>query len=207
MDHERQRHDGCRQKAGGEERRDRGVGDAAVDDHRQARRHQDAHPGRGGDDRAGVAAAVALALHRRDHHRADGGRIGIGRSGDAGEEDHRDDHDVAEAAAAVTDEHARERHQPLRDAAGLHQLSGENEERNGEEREIVDAGEDAARHDPQRRAFVDRKTGDGRAAEREGDRNAGQHEHHEQDGRGRHCGGSCTSRIWPVGRRIRWTAR
>jgi hypothetical protein len=92
--------------------------------------------------------AVALPLHRLDHHRADRGGIGIGRARDAGEENHRDQNHVAQPAADVPYQHARETDQPLRNASRLHQLAGENEERDRQQRKVVDAAEDAAGDDP-----------------------------------------------------------
>ena len=83
----------------------------------------------------------------------------------------------------MSDQDARERHQPLRNAAGLHQLAGQNEERNGEQRKVVDAAEDPARDDPQRRAFIEPQAHQRRAAERKGDRNAHNDESDEQDER------------------------
>jgi hypothetical protein len=88
--HRRGGHDQGRQEARREQGGDRGIGDAAVDPHGQTGRHQDSHARRGGDDCSGMRPAVALPLHRLDHHRADRGGIGVGRARDAGKENHRD---------------------------------------------------------------------------------------------------------------------
>ena len=85
---------------------------------------------------------------------------------------HRDQDHVAEAAADMADQHARQCHQPPRDASGLHQFAGEDEERDGEQRKIVDAGKDPARHDAQRRAFDEPQAGERCRPERKRDRDA-----------------------------------
>ena len=76
----------------------------------------------------------------------------------------------------MADQDASERHQPVRDAAGLHQLAGKNKEWNGEQRKIVDATERAACHDTQRRAFEQPQADKRRRAKRKGNRHAGKHE-------------------------------
>ena len=103
MNHQCRRHNKGWQEARREQRGNRGVGDASVDDHRQARWHQNAHSRRGGHDGTGMTGAVALALHRGDHDRSDGRGIRIGRAGYAREENHRDHDHVAEAAAYMSD--------------------------------------------------------------------------------------------------------
>ena len=103
---------------------------------------------------------------------------------------------------ASSDQDARERHQPLRDAAGLHQLAGQNEERNREQRKVVDAPEHPAGDDPQWGALIKPQPHQCRGAEREGDRDAHDDEGSEQDERRRHFGSPRTSRMWTVGARM-----
>src|SRR5262249_34284578 len=128
-------------------------------------------------------------------------------------------HDIAETAADMADQHARQRHQPLRDATSLHQLAGENEEWNGEQREVVDAAEHPTGDDPQRRAFVEPQADERRSPQCKGNRNTDEDEGGEERERRRHgCSysppapsagdegawGSRTSRICTQGARMTW---
>ena len=105
--------------------------------------------GAGGEGRA-EAAAVAVGDQRRDQDAGGGGAVGDGRAGDAGEEDVADDGGLGEAAADVADQGAGEAEQALADAALVHEGTGQGEERDGQEREGLEAGDDALGHDGER---------------------------------------------------------
>ena len=207
VEHQCCRHDQGRQEARGKQGGDRRVGDASIDNHGQAGRHENAHPRGGGHQRSRVTRAKSVALHRRDHHRADGGRVRVGRAGDAGKEQHRDQHHVAETAADVTNQHARQCHQPLRDPSRLHQIAGENEERDGEQRKIIDAGEDAARHDAQRRTLDEPQTCERCRPKRKRDRDTCCDEGSKQRECGGHSGSLRMSRMCMLGERMKCIAR
>ena len=85
---------------------------------------------------------IAVAFHRRDQHRPQCRGIGDGRAAQAREQDARQNVDVRQTAPKMTDEHARERHQPPRDVPGVHDLAGQDEQGNRQQRELVDTGED-----------------------------------------------------------------
>ena len=72
----------------------------------------------------------------------------------------------------MPDERPRDRDQALRNSAGLHQLAGEDEKWNREQREAVDRTEGAARNDGERRAFHQHQADRRGGAERERDRHA-----------------------------------
>ena len=133
-------------------------------------------PGDGDVD--GEEPRIAVLDHLRDHHRADRGGVGDGGAGDAAEEGRGEDVDERQPAADPADEDLGEVDQPLGHAALAHDGAGEDEEGNGEEREIVGAVGDLEHHrferqvDPQRRA-------DGGETERIGDRHAERAEERE----------------------------
>src|SRR5690606_6358295 len=70
-------------------------------------------------------------------------RIGDGRTGHAGEDDADEDVDLREAAAEATDEHLAEVEQAVRDAAGVHDVRSQDEQRHRQQHEgIIEPVED-----------------------------------------------------------------
>ena len=163
----------ARQQAGDEEGADR---DAfvlqRVDDHDDRRRDDRPDDRRGGGQRGGVGAVVAGLVHHADHHRARTRGVGQRRARDAREERQPDHVGVAQAAALVADELAREAQQHLGQRAAAHQLGGEDEERHRHQRKAVDAGEGFLQQHEQRIVGAEQQRGQRRQPEREGHRHA-----------------------------------
>ena len=120
-------------------------------------------------------ARIAVLDHLRDHHRADRGGVGDRRARDAAEEGGGQDVDERQAAADEADEDLGEVDEPLGHAAFGHDAAGQDEERDGEQGEIVGAVGDLQHHRLERQ--VDPQGGeDRREPERVGDRHAEQAE-------------------------------
>ena len=94
------------------------------------------------------------------------------RAGDPREEDLRHDHDHRQPAADLPDDRHRQVHDALRDPAGLHQRAGQDEERDREQHERVDAAEDLDRKNDQAHAADAEQVGQRRQGERERQRQA-----------------------------------
>ncbi len=127
------------------ERGDRGVGRHAVDHEGHGRRDDGRDDPARGDQAGGGPHRITVALH---HRQQDGGeRGGVGECGaaHAGHQDGGADGDEAEPAADVADPGLRHLDDAPADAAGVHQLAGEDEERDGQQREAVDAGDEVLR--------------------------------------------------------------
>ena len=123
-------------------------------------------------------ARIAVLDHLRDHHRADRGGVGDRRSGDAAEEGGGEDIHQRQPAANPSDENLGEVDEALRHAAFAHDGAGEDEEGDGEQREIVGTVGDLQHHRFERQ--VDPPGGgDRREAERIRHRHAEQAEHDE----------------------------
>ena len=175
--HQRQAEQETRDGAGEEEvaDRDEAAGGERIDDGVVRGRDQQRLQRAGDGDVDGEEARIAVLDHLRDHHRADRGGVGDRRAGDAAEEGRGEDVDQRQPAADPADEDFGEIDEPLRHAAFAHDGAGEDEEGDGEEREIVGAVGDLQHHrferqvDPQRRA-------DRGEPERIGDRHAEQAE-------------------------------
>ncbi len=181
-----------RQHAGHVQLVDRGVEHPAPDDHQDRRRNDDREDRRHGGDRDREIHVVAFLHLRVDEELGLARRVGGRGSGDAGEEHRQHDVDLREAARQVADHRPRPVEQPVGDAAGVHQVGGEQEERHREQQERVerrehrrdDDGEVEPRIECQRRHAGDRQ--------REGDRYADQQraeqhaEHQRGDESGRH---------------------
>ena len=140
-EHHQQRHHDAGQDAGHEQRADRDVGHHAVDDEGQRRREDRPERRGGGGDADRGLDRVAVVLHRLDLDRADAGGIGDRRARHAGEDHRADDVHVGEAALHPADEREREVVDAVGDAGDVHQVAGEDEERHGEQREALDAGD------------------------------------------------------------------
>jgi hypothetical protein len=97
-------------------------------------------------------------------------------------------------AADPADQRLREAHQAHRDAAGLHQHAGEDEQRDRQQHERVHRLVDLLHDDDHREFAAPRQPGEARRADGEGDRHAEQHEQEEdQDGDGDQAGFSNSS--------------
>ena len=119
---------------------DRGVRHQRVDDHRNRRRNDRPDDGRRRTDRAGVRYRVSsVAGHHGDDDAADADRVGDRRSRHAGEDDVRDDADVAEPTTEPSDEYETEVQQAVGKAPGVHQIGGEDEQ--GDRKQDVTAVE------------------------------------------------------------------
>ena len=180
LDHEGEPHDDARQDAADQQRADRDADGRAVDHHQDRRRDHDAH-GRGAGGEADREALVVAALdHRRVEDAAERRGVGRAAAGDARQEHADDDVHMREPAAQVADHRHGELDEPLGDAADRHHAAGEEEERQRQQREAVDAVEHLLHRDGQRQALlVDHQDRGDR--ERERDRDAD----HERDRRGR----------------------
>src|SRR5699024_6244118 len=91
----------------------------------------------------GDRGLVALPLHARPEGRAHRRGRGDGRAGDGAEQCVGDDVGLGEGAGEATHEHLGRVDQPCGDAAGVHERSGEHEERDRQQREGAGAGEHA----------------------------------------------------------------
>ena len=110
---------------------------AAPDDHQDRRRNDHREHRRHRGDRDREADVVALLDLRLDEDLALARGVGRRRARDAGEEDRQHDVDLREAAREVADQRARQRHQPVGDAADVHQVRGQQEERHRQQDERV----------------------------------------------------------------------
>ena len=108
---------------------------------------------------ASKATALARVLprppRRRNQHRAHRRDIGHLRTGNAGEDDHRQHHHDVEPAANPSDEAFEQRDQTNGHAVRLHQVADEDEERDREQDEIVDAARHLLGEDQSRQRAVD----------------------------------------------------
>ena len=82
---------------------------------------------------AKLARVLAVLRHHLLHQLAGARGVRERRARHAGEDDALHDVDVSEAAAEAPDERVAEAQQPLRDAADVHELGGEDEQRNGQQ--------------------------------------------------------------------------
>ena len=89
--------------------------------------------GRRGQGRREGGGVLAVLGHHLLHELAGGGGVGEGRAGHPGEDDALHDVHVREPAAEAADEGVAESQQPLRDAAGVHELGRQDEQRNGQQ--------------------------------------------------------------------------
>jgi len=155
MDHQEERGQQAGHDPRQEQRAHRGVGDHAVEHHRDRGRHQRPDDAGRAGERAGELGRVAVLLHRLDLEQAEPARVGDRRAGHAGEDQAARHVDVAEPAGEVPDERAREAVDALGHAAGVHGDAGEDEAGHGEQREGIDAAEHAMQHGEIRQCAVD----------------------------------------------------
>ena len=127
--------------AADEQTADGHAGGGAIVDHDDAGGNDDAQQTGGGDDRAGEALAVAPGLHVGGHDAADGG--GGGGSGAADGAEHGAGHHACDGQAAGEGAHqgvGKAQH-PLADAALAHDITGQQEEGDGQQGEGVHAAD------------------------------------------------------------------
>ena len=139
VDHEERRHDQARNDAGHEQLRHRRLREGAVDDHREARRYQDAERAAGRQRACRQRPVVAAAQELRQRHAADRRRRGDARPVDGGE--HRAARDVGLQQAARQPRHqlGKAAVDATAQAAGAQDLGHEHEQRHRGQREHVHA--------------------------------------------------------------------
>ncbi len=170
----------ARDDAGEVERADRHLQHAAPHDHQDRRRDDDRQHRRHRRDRDREREVVAFLDLRLDEDLALARRVGGRRAGDAGEE-HRQQHvDLRQRAGEVADHRSRQRDQPVGDAADVHQVGRQQEERHREQDERVVGLERRVEHDHRRQPRLDEQHRQAGEAEREGDRHAQDHQHEER---------------------------
>ena len=182
---ERRRDQDARPDAGDEQLADGNLRRHGVEDHRDRRRDDHAKLRRSRLKGRREGCGIAVADHRRDQDRAD--REG---GGDAGARYRREDHagqdaGAGEAALDAADDGFGEIHQSGGDAADLHQVAGQDEERDGGQRVAVERDEKLLGDQQQRQVGEARDADHARQPDRDGDGNAEreQHEHGDEDGR------------------------
>jgi hypothetical protein len=136
---------------------------------------------------------VARRLHLRDERRRERRRIGGAGAGEGGEDGAGQHGDMAEPAPDMAHEGTKQPHQRLHHPRAGHQLRHEDVERDGDEGEVADRADEGMRRGVQRLARR-HQPDEGRAADRDEDRDAArqqqceQHAHHDQ---WRHAPPSC----------------
>ena len=190
--HQQSRHDAAQEQI-----TDRGVRHQRVQHHRD-RRRDDRADGRGRrGDRGRITARIAVALgHHLDDDLADTGSVGHGRARHAGEDQARDDVDMAQPALEAAHHANAETQQPLADGAGIHDVGRDDEQRHCQQHEaVVQAIADLLGRDAQILA-LDGQVDDGPDDDGVRDRraNGGQAEQHDQaHGEGeRHVSGAAS---------------
>ena len=185
-DHQHHHHQQAGDDACHEQPADRDVADIAVEDQadrgRNGRRDQRAD----GDGGGRIALAVALGDHRRAQDARLHGRVRDGRAGHAAHQGGEQDRDLRQAARDPADRHHRDLQQAVGDAALVHEMAGEHEERHGEQRETLAHRGDLLHADGQRHGAIDDEEDEAGNAGGEGHRHAHHHEHHEHDGDQQH---------------------
>jgi hypothetical protein len=139
-----------RDDAGHEQGADRGIGRHRVHHHDDGRRDQDAERTGGRDDAGPEAVREACLDHRRQQDGADGHhrrRAGTGYRREQGAGQHAGQ---AETTMPVTDHRGREVDHPFRHPAVGQEVTGQDEERNGHDLELLDAREQLECHGLQR---------------------------------------------------------
>ena len=169
--------------AGHDQADDRGTGQNGVDDQDAGGRAD--QTGRSGSDVRGSGELLVIAgsLLLGEHDAADGDGRGDRRTGQRAEHGVADNVGVGQTARDAADEGLCEVNEFLRDAAGVHQNAGQDEEGNGEQREAVNAGNHLLAGNEggkvDRQGSRDRN--EGRNDQGHGDRDA-QREHQEEAG-------------------------
>ena len=177
-EHDRE-HQG-RQQAAGEQRGDRDAGHRADGDQHEARRNGFGLRAGCGQQRHQIAGLGAALDHFGKQHRRNRGHVGGLRAGNAGDQIHRRDQHILQAATDVTEQAGEEADHGARHAGHLDQQAEEDEQRHRQQDEMAHAFVHSADHDSRRRRRRQRDVGEGRQAERKCDRHCREHHHRHQ---------------------------
>ena len=109
------------------------------DDHREGGGDDGAQGAGRGDHGCREVPGVVFVLHRLDHGRGDGRRIGHGRTGDAAHDHAGQNRHHGEAAPEVADQGHAEVHRPFGDPPLAHDVADQDEARDGQQGEGVHA--------------------------------------------------------------------
>jgi hypothetical protein len=120
-----------------------------------------------------------VVAHRLDLDRAKARRIGDRRARHAGEDHRADDVDVTEAALHPSDQRQCEVVDAVGDPRVVHQVAGQDEERDREQREAVEPADHPVHDYHRRRAAGQQDVDERRARHRDGDRDPGHHQDEE----------------------------
>ena len=125
----------------------------------------------------------SLFAQHGDQQRAERGGVGHRRAGQRRQQHAGEDGHIAQATLDVADEHAGRVDDAARDAAGIHQLAGQHEQRHGHQREAVGAGQHVLRQDLGIEEIQLEHHGDRAEQQREGDGHAqgDQPQQHDQE--------------------------
>jgi hypothetical protein len=135
--HDDQGQEGGRNEAGEEQCGGGDRGDGAHDEQDDARRDGLTHDGRGGQHRHHLAARVLSFLEHAAHGGAYGRDVRDLGPGDAGEDVHGHDDHLEQTAPKVADERVHQLGEWQGQAGGVHDGSGEDEERDGQQHEAL----------------------------------------------------------------------
>ena len=177
---EHHREDDARHDAGDQHVADRDLREHAVDhEHHRRRNDRAEHAAIGGEARR-EGLVVALLLHLRHHDLRHDRDLRGRRSQDRGDEHVGEDVDVGEPALQRADERHRHVDDAPGDAAAVHDLADQDEERNGDQAVAVDAAEQLERIGlEQHRIAGCRDVDEAGEAQAEADRHADQHDRDE----------------------------
>lgn len=183
-EHQRQQKAG--HDAGDQHVADRDLGEHGIDDeHHRGRDDRPEHAAIGGEA-GGEVLVVALALHLRDHDLRHDRDLGRGRAEDRGDEHVGEDVDIGQPAPERADEGHGEVDDAPGDAAAIHDLADQDEERDRDQPIAVDATEHLQRVVRQQLHAAGGGDEDQRAeAQAERDRHARQHD--PKEGSNREC--------------------
>jgi|GEM_PF-5643456 len=177
---EHHREDNARHDTGDQHVADRDLRQHAVDhEHHRGRDDRPEHAAISGQSR-GEGLVVALLLHLRHHDLGHDRDLRGRRAQDRGDEHIGEDVDVGEPAPERADECHRHVDDAPCDAAAVHDLADQDEERNGDQAVAVDAAEQLERVGlEQHRVAGCGDVDEAGEAQAEADRHADQHERHE----------------------------
>ncbi|MPN29700.1 hypothetical protein SDC9_177153 [bioreactor metagenome] len=135
----------------------------------------------GDGDRNSEIGIIAVVDHHGDEHRTDGGDVRNSGAADAAEEHGGKDVHLGKTAAHAPDEGVGEGHQAAGYATLAHDLTAEDEERDGQQAERVHPAHQAL-HDGHHRQVQVHRRENRRQEQREGDRELeDQHQHEGAD--------------------------
>ena len=193
--------------AGQEERADRDGEDAAPDDHQDGGRDDDGEHRRDGRDRDGEGVVVAFLALRLDEDLRLARRVGGRGARNPGEEERQHHVDLRQPAGKMPDHRPRQCQQPVGDAADIHQVRRQQEERHGEQDEGVEGverllherhGGEARLQHQHRQAGERQREGHGHAQEHQPEEQAEQDQRRlgGREQRARHGRCSRSGKLW-----------